>query len=409
MSGPDAPIRIGYIPLLDAAPVLVAARKGFAAAEGLDLALVRETSWATIRDRLAVGHLDAAHILAPMPIAANLGLTPMPSPMVVPMTLGIGGNTVTVSRALWQSLAAQGARPDFDPAAAAAALAAEVRARRSAGGATLTFGIVHAFSTHHYALAYWLAHAGIQPGRDVELTVLPPSLMEAALAGGHIDGFCAGEPWGSLAAEGGAAILTTGAHIWRTSPEKVLGVRAAWAESNPDALARLLRAVCRAAAWCDAAENRAELAALLAEPAAVNRPAAVIGRSLARRLPTPDGGERAVADFLTFADKAATFPWLSHALWLYTQMVRWGQAEHSPANLALARRTYRPALYRAALAGLDLPVPAANAKVEGMLDRATPVGSPSGTLWLGPDGFFDGRVFDPDRIDAYIAAVSDPI
>lgn len=397
-------VRIGFIPLLDAAPVIAAAEMGFAEREGLSLTLVLATSWATIRDRLAVGHVDAAHILAPMPLAANLGLTPMPSPMVVPMTLGIGGNTVTVSAALWRSLAGHGAPADFAPAATAETLAAEVHARAAAGRRRLCFGVVHPYSTHHYALAYWLGAAGMVPGRDVELSVLPPSLMGPALAGGQIDGFCAGEPWGSLAAhEHNGVILTTVAHIWRASPEKVLGVRSAWADANPDRLASLLRAIHHACEWCDAPENGEELAALLAKPAYLGLPAAAIRQSLARKLPAPDGSMRAVKDFLVFAQKAATFPWLSHALWLYTQMVRWGQVRDTAANREAARATYRPALYRAALAAEGVPVPAANAKAEGMLERATPVGSPGGRLWLGPDGFFDGRVFDPDRIDAYIA------
>lgn len=404
MNGSTEAIRIGFIPLLDAAPLIAAVECGFANAEGLEIALMRETSWATLRDRLAVCHLDAAHILAPMPIAANLGLTPMPSPMVVPMTLGTGGNTVTVSNSVWQRVARWGAPPDFSPAKAASALAAEVAARHRSGQRKLTFGIVHAYSTHHYSLAYWLASAGIVPGHDIELTVLPPSLMGAALDSGQIDGFCAGEPWGSLAVQQGAgAIVTTGAHIWRASPEKVLGVRAAWAEANGTAVAALLRAVYRACEWCDAPENQAALAALLAKPAYVDQAEAVIRQSLARRLIGPEDIPIEVSDFLTFAGKAATFPWLSHALWLYTQMVRWGQTPHSARNEAAARATYRPSLYRTGLAGLGIPVPAANAKAEGMLAHPTPVGSPTGPLWLGPDGFFDGRIFDPDRIDAYIA------
>ncbi len=407
MTGSDEVIRIGFIPLLDAAPLIVAAECGFADAEGLVLDLVRETSWATLRDRLAVRHLDAAHILAPMPIAANLGLTPVPSSMIVPMTLGTGGNTVTVSKNQWERALRNGASPDFSPAEAVSGLAAEVGARQTNGQRKLTFGIVHAFSTHHYSLAYWLASAGITPGRDVELTVLPPSLMGAALEGGQIDGFCAGEPWGSLAVEQGVgAILTTGAHIWRASPEKVLGVRTAWAEANSDQLAGLIRAIYRACEWCGAPENQGELAAILAKQSYLDQAENVIRQSLASKLPTPSGRTLCVSDFLAFAQKAATFPWLSHALWLYTQMVRWGQAEHTAGNLEAARATYKPALYRAALTGLDIPVPAANAKAEGMLSQPTPVGSPTGPLWLGPDGFFDGQIFDPDHIDDYIAGMT---
>lgn len=403
MSGLELPIRIGFIPLLDAAPVIAAAEKGFAEAEGLMPLLVKETSWATIRDRLAVRHLDAAHVLAPMPLAANLGMSPMASKMIVPMTLGIGGNTITVSESLWWRLSERGATADFDPMAAVRSLASEVPRRAREGLPKLTFGIVHPHSTHHYALAYWLASAGVVPGRDVELTVLPPSLMGDALGAGQIDGFCAGEPWGSLAADARhGVILTTGGHIWRSSPEKVLGVREQWADANPGPLARLLRAVYRACQWCGQPGNLDELASILSRPEYLAQPEAALRRSLAGEIPTPSGEALAIDNFLMFADKAATFPWLSHALWLYSQMVRWGQVEHSADAMTIARGTYRPALYRSALAALDAPVPAANSKVEGLLDAAKPVGSPSGTLWLGPDGFFDGRAFDPDAIEAYI-------
>jgi NitT/TauT family transport system ATP-binding protein len=101
--------------------------------------------------------------------------------------------------------------------------------------------------------------------------------------------------------------------------------------------------------------------------------------------------------------KAATFPWKSHALWFYSQMVRWGQVAHTPANVATARDTYRPDIYRAALKPLGIALPAANAKVEGALSGPTPVGSAGASLTLGPDGFFDGALFDPDQLDRYIA------
>jgi NitT/TauT family transport system ATP-binding protein len=111
-----------------------------------------------------------------------------------------------------------------------------------------------------------------------------------------------------------------------------------------------------------------------------------------------------VEDFFVPFAKAATFPWKSHALWFYSQMVRWGQVAHTGENAKIARETYRPDLYRAALKPLGIALPVANAKVEGALQTATPVGSAGASLTLGPDGFFDGGLFDPDQLDAYIAA-----
>jgi NitT/TauT family transport system ATP-binding protein len=404
MSASKQIVHIGFIPLVDAAPLIVAHEQGFAAGEGIDLHLSRETSWATIRDRLAVAHLDAAHALAPLPIAANLGLGPLACDLVVPIALGTGANTITVSRGLWTELATQGALPDLDPAGSIAALGGLVAARRAAGDRPLTFGIVHQHSAHHYQLAYWLAAGGIVPGRDVDLVVVPPSLMPAALASGRVDAFTAGEPWGSVAAaEGVGAILTTNSNIWRGSPEKVLAVREAWANRAPDTVAALVRAIHAACRWCDEDDNRDDLAKLLARPDYLARTVDDVLPSLSRVLATPDGSRRAVAGLLTFSEHAATFPWTSHALWFLTQMVRWGEVALHPAAIDTTRRTFRPDLYRRALALTGAAMPAANAKVEGALAAERGVGSSSGRLTLGPDGFFDGEVFDPDDLSGYIA------
>jgi two-component system, oxyanion-binding sensor len=400
----DGKIYAGFIPLTDCAPLVVAREMAFAEDEGLDLQLARETSWATIRDRLAVGHLDVAHALAPMPLAANLGLNPLSHELVAPIALGSGGNTVTISNALWEELVIAESAGRFDARAGIAALADHVGERRRQGLPRLAFGIVHPHSAHHYELAYWLAVGGIMPGRDIDLVVLPPPLMPAALASGRIDGFCAGAPWGSLAVlERAGHILTTKPHIWRSSPEKVLAVSRAWAEAVPERMSALLRAIYRASTWCDRPENRQELAVLLAKPDYIGVASDMILMGLNRQLPLADGAQVAVDGFLTFAERAATFPWVSHALWFYTQMVRWRQVEFADDHIEIVRRTYRPDLYRAALAPLEVDIPSANAKIEGMLRADTPVGSATGRLTLGSDAFFDGRVFDPDHVRDYIA------
>lgn len=402
-------IRAGFIPLVDSAPLIVAAELGFAEAEGLHLDLARETSWATLRDRLAVSRLDVAHMLAPMPIAGNLGVGPLPVEVLVPMALGTGGNAISVSNDIWNELAAAIEAPDFDAAAACKAFAALVHERRRSGKGPLTLGIVHAFSAHHYELAHWLASGGLRPGRDIELVVLPPPLMPDALERGQIDGFCAGEPWGTVAtARKAGVILTTNAHIWRNSPEKVLGVRISYAAEDEDRLQRLVRAVFQAAQWCDQSENTGALTLLLSRAEFLAQPAKHIEPSLNRVLTAPDGTARKVEDFLSFSHRAATFPWTSHALWFYAQMIRWGQTRHTAAAMQRASDTYRPDIYRAALEPLNVAVPSANAKVEGALAEQVAVGTPRGDLQLGPDAFFDGHIFDPDQVEAYISELSPP-
>ena len=399
MASADYHITAGFLPLTDSLLLIVAREKGFAAAEGIDLTLVRETSWANIRDRVAVGHFDVAHMLAPMPIAANLGLTPIPEPAVAPMALGLGGNAVTVSRALWTRLVEAGSPGDLDAVGVGAALAAVAKA-----GTKLRFGVVHPHSGHNYELRYWLMASGIHPDRDVEILVLPPPLLPDALKTGAIEGYCVGEPWNSVGVDSGVGrIATVKAAIWRSSPEKVLGTTERWAAANSEALAALIRSLYRAAEWCGLPGNAPEAAATLARPEYLGLPAELIERGLTGRIETEAGVAAAVADFFVPHARAATFPWVSHALWFYSQMARWGHVQHTPDNARRAAACYRPDLYRAALAPLGVPVPSASSKVEGALLHPTPVGATRGSLSLGPDGFFDGRVFDPELIEDYIA------
>ena len=398
----DCRITIGFLPLLDSALLIAAREKGFAEAEGIDLVLVRENSWASVRDRLAVGHFAAAHMLAPMPIAFNLGLAPLATPTIAPMALGLGGNAVTVSGRLWAAMREVGASHDLDPAINGAALRQVIASRQ--GTEKLRFAVVHPHSGHNYELRYWLAACGIDPQRDTDIVIVPPPLMPDALAAGRIDGYCVGEPWNSASVfHGTGRIVTTKSKIWRSSPEKVLGVSAEWADANPESLGMLLRALYRAAQWCGEAANHAELAAILARPGYVGCDVEWLMPALSGQLLNGDGGVIAVDDFFVPLARAATFPWRSHALWFYSQMARWGQIEASKAGEHIARETYRPDLYRAALGPLGVALPGANAKVEGSLVKATPVGSAGASLVLGPDGFFDGGVFDPDQIARYLS------
>ena len=203
----------------------------------------------------------------------------------------------------------------------------------------LRFAVVHPYSGHNYELRYWLAACGIDPERDVEIVIVPPPLMADALGSGAIDGYCVGEPWSTAAAlQGYGRIATVKAAIWRSSPEKVLNTSANWAADEPDALAGLLRALCRSAQWCAEPSNRRELAEILSDKAYLGRPAAWMLHGLTGELDAGGGDIRRAEDFFVPFAKAATFPWKSHALWFYSQMVRWGQVQHTPENANTAPR-----------------------------------------------------------------------
>jgi len=366
-------IILGFIPLLDCASLVAAAERGFADREDIELALVRETSWANIRDRVIIGHFDAAHMLGPMAVASTLGIGHVRVPVIAPFALGRGGNAITVSLRLWDKMARAGATMGGRPRVQGAALKRVIEARNSAHHEPLTFGMVYPFSCHNYELRYWLAASGIDPNRDVRLVVIPPPFLVDALRAGQIDGFCVGEPWNSVAVHAGAGVIVTPTTaIWPMSPEKVLGCRLEWAQHHPKQLASLLRALYRASLWCGQPENHADLAQLLAQPRYVGAPAELLRSGLDNHLVLEPGSTAVpITDFYVPADRAATFPWISHALWFYSQMVRWRQVELSPEHVAAARGTYRPDLYRGALSRLEADIPAADLQTDTFFDGAT--------------------------------------
>jgi two-component system, oxyanion-binding sensor len=374
-------ITIGFIPLLDCASIVAAAENGFATTEGIDIALVREASWANIRDRLIVGHFDAAHLLGPMAVASTLGVGHLQVPMVAPFALGLGGNAITVSMPLWQQMQIEGATLGGNPRMQGTALARVVGRRASAGDAPLTFGMVYPFSCHNYELRYWLAAVGIDPDRDVRLVVIPPPYLVDTMREEQIDGFCVGEPWNSVAVQAGVGtIVTPTTAIWPLSPEKVVGCRESWAQQNPQRLDALIRALHRASLWCEDPANHADLAHMLAAARYIGAPAELLQAALESRLSlTPGAPATSLPNFFVPGRDGATFPWVSHALWFYSQMVRWRQVEPMPTHLAAVRGTYRPDIYRRALARAGVDLPGADTKIER---------------------FFDETLFDPARMSA---------
>lgn len=400
----DRLFRIGFLPLVDAALPILAREMGFAEAQGIEIALVRDVTWATVRDRLLYGHTDAAHMVAPLAIATMLGRDRAAVPMAVPFVLGLNGNAVTFSTALGDACGL-GDRLG-DPAAIGAALR-RVATERLAQGRRLRFGVVHRHSSHNYMLRYWLAAVGIRPDEDVEIVVTSPPFAADALAAGEVDGICVGEPWNAVAVDRGVGrIALATAQIWRRGVEKVLAMRAQTADARGDATLRLIRALHAAAAQFVQPDTVERCAAILARPAYLDAPAETILRAITDRIRLVPGGEPVTyADFMFQYREAANFPWRSQAAWLYSQMVRWEGRAVDPAEAAAATGTFRPDLYRAALAGSGAPLPGASSKLEGALSGPTGAGSTQGRLVLGSDRFFDGRSFDPDDIAGYLAAL----
>ncbi len=338
-------LHIGFIAIVDCAPLVAARELGFATDEGLSIHLHREVSWANVRDKLNAGMFDCAHMLAPMPLAATLGIAQIKEAMIAPLTLSLNGSAITVSNELYAQMM------EIDPdntekggRAAAWALAKVIRAREANGGAPLTLGTVYPFSCHTYELRDWLAGGGIDPDSDVRIVVLPPSLMTRSLEAGQIQGFCAGEPWNSESVERDAgAIVATKRDVWGLAPEKVLGVRAEWASENADTLDALIRVLMRTASWLDLAANRRQIADHMARSEYLGVSSDVVMRALTgavvrRKGQEADGDDR----FVVFSREGANQPSISHAVWLLTQMARWGEIGPDVDLIGVARQVFRP-------------------------------------------------------------------
>jgi NitT/TauT family transport system ATP-binding protein len=327
----------------------VAAReKSFAEDRGIDLRLIKQPSWASLRDHLNLGHIDCAHALAPLPLASVLGIGQVHANTCVPFVLGRGGNAITIAKSLADEMrAAAGGERLSGAAERGAALAKVVKSRSK----PLTFAMVYPFSSHNYEIRYWLAAAGIHPDQDVRLVAIPPPLMVESLRAGHVDGFCVGEPWNSLAADQALGeIIVSKPEIFPHGIEKVLAVPEAMLSNRPR-LTALLKSLYSAAQWCDRPENHEELAVILSRPEYLG-----IGPELslqALRGTLPISGTNANPDFLYFARFDANRPRVEEALWLYAQMRRWGQLPADDDAERSVARVFRSDVFDAIFGASD--------------------------------------------------------
>jgi two-component system, oxyanion-binding sensor len=373
-------LRIGFIPLVDATVLLVAVDQGFAAAEGLTVELVREVSWSNVRDKLNIGLFDAAHLLSPVAIASSLGIGHVRVPLVVPFNLGINGNAITVSPRLFAMLSNAADGDLSDPKVSARALARVMGERKARGFEPLNFGMTFPFSNHNYQLRYWMAAGGVDPDEDVRLVVLPPPYMVESLASGHVDAFCVGAPWNSVAVDLGIGnILHFGCEIMTRASEKALALRESWADENPDALVALVRAMVRASEFATRADNRTSVAHIVAQRLDIS--SELVVRTLTGNLKTaPDGTIRKSDRYIVIGGDDANRPDPVQAAWAYAQIVRWGQAPLSDELRARAERVFRADLYDGALGVASTP-------------------SHGGTI-----GAFVGPEFDASNVAGYLSA-----
>ncbi|KAF0183393.1 MAG: ABC transporter substrate-binding protein [Hyphomonadaceae bacterium] len=391
MTGLEKPgLRIGYTPLCDCAPLVVALELGLFAEHGLDVRLERQSSWATSRDLLRIGALDAAHMLAPTPIATWMEAGERN--VIAPMALSLNGNTIALACGLFAEIEEIDPAAGETPLAAARALGALMRKRARTDGRPLRFAAVFAESNHHLDLRRWLAAGGVEVGRDVRIGIVPPGEMEQFLNRGLIDGFCVGEPWGSLAVSRGVGrIVASSYDLWSNRIEKVLGVGSQFAAENPRTVDAMLQALIRAAQWADPPENRAAIASLLVHGGYVDAPIEVVRRGLTGRVQyAPDGPTRDNPDFIVFHRYAANFPWRSQAAWFARALASAGLAPDG----GTPRAAFRPALYARAAAELGARYPLVDSKPEAAHEAPWVFEQATAPIQMGREVAFDGPLLE---------------
>jgi ABC-type nitrate/sulfonate/bicarbonate transport system substrate-binding protein len=330
---------VGFVPLTDCAPLAMAQELGLFQKYGLRVELSRELGWASIRDKIIHRELDAAHALAAMPVAASLGLGSIACDCLTGLVLNLNGNAITLSNDLW----ARGVRDGKT-------LRAEIS--RSRPGKVLTFGVVFPFSSHRHLLRRWLSAHGIAPERDVRIVVVPPPQMAANLRAGHLDGFCAGEPWNSVAVQARAGwIAVTSLDLDPLHPEKVLMVRRDFAaRRHPEHLA-LIAALLEACEYCDQPENHGLIISTLAQPEYVGVAESTLRHGLAGELDCGHGVRRVIHDFGRFHRDRANEPSGDKAAWVLQLMRSSGLCPPaSVVNFALGRNIFRTDIFDAASA-----------------------------------------------------------
>jgi nitrate/nitrite transport system substrate-binding protein len=404
-------LKLGFIKLTDMAPLAIAYEKGYFEDEGLFVTLEPQANWKVLLDGVITGALDGAHMLSGQPIAATIGFG-TEAHLVTPFSMDLNGNATTVSNAVWERM-----KPHLEMGAdgkpvhpiKADALKPVIESFR-AEGRPFNMGMVFPVSTHNYELRYWLAAGGVHPGfysaddtsgqigADAYLSVTPPPQMPATLEAGTIDGYSVGEPWNQAAVFKGIGVpVVTDYDIFKDRSEKVFGITAEFAETNPNTTIALTKALIRAAKWLDENDNanRMEAVEILSRPEYVGADVEVIANSMTGTFEYEKGDKRAVPDFNVFYRYYANYPFYSDAVWYLTQMRRWGQITETKQDSwyeEVARSVYRPDLYLQAARMLV---------EEGLISEADVPWDTDGFRAPASDAI-DGITYDGRQPNAYI-------
>lgn len=404
-------LKFGFIKLTDMAPLAVAAEKGFFEDEGLFVQLEAQANWKVVMDRVVNGELDGSHMLAPAPLAANIGFGTK-ADIVAPFSMGFNGNAITVSNDIWKQMKVNvpidGGKPVHPIKADALKSVVD---KYKAEGKPFNMAMTFPAGSHNLKLRYWLAAGGINPGfyappQDISgqinaealLSVTPPPQMPATLESGTIFSYCVGEPWNQQAVFKGIGVpVITDEELWKDTPEKVFGVTQAWADKYPNTHKAVVKALIRASMWLDAEnnKNRKEAIEMLSQKQYVGADVEVLANSMNGSFEYEKGDKRSLPDFNTFFRNCASYPSYGSAIWYLTQMRRWGQINEFKPDawyLETAKKVYRPDIYLAAAKEL---VAEGKAKAEDF---------PADTGIKPSQNFFIDKIpFDANKPNDYLA------
>jgi nitrate/nitrite transport system substrate-binding protein len=366
-AGSDKPekteIKIGFIPLTDCASVVMASTMNFDKKYGIKIIPSKEASWASVRDKLVNGELDAAHVLYGLIYGVQLGIGGPKKDMANLMTLNQNGQAITLANKFNE----KGVK---DGAGLKKFIDGEKR--------EYTFAQTFPTGTHAMWLYYWLAANGIDPLKDVKTITIPPPQMVANMRVGNMDGFCVGEPWNNRAIFDKIGFTAeTSQGIWKDHPEKILGTTAEFVKNNPNTCRAMIAAVLDAAKFIDVMGNRRKVAETIADKSYVNCPVDVIDQRLAGDYDNGIGKKWKDSDYMKFyADGSVPFPYVSDGMWFLTQHKRWGLLKDDVDYLGVAKKINQIALYKEAATMTKTPVPKSDMRTSKLID---------GVIWDGKD------------------------
>jgi nitrate/nitrite transport system substrate-binding protein len=389
----DAPevttAKLGFIPLTDSAPLIIAKEKGLFEKYGMkDVEVLKQTSWPVTRDNLetgsAGGGIDGAHILSPMPYFMTMGMTKtkQPVPMYILARLNTNGQAISISNAY------KDAKIQLKGAGFKDALA---KAKASGKGGDLKVAITFPGGTHDLWMRYWLAANGVDPGKDVSIVPVPPPQMVSNMKTASMEAFCVGEPWNARLVNQklGYTALVTG-ELWKDHPEKAFAMRADWVDKHPKAAKAILMAVQEAQQWCDKPENKEEMCKIVAMPKWFDVPVADILGRIQGKIDYGDGRtETAYPNSMKFWANNTSYPYQSHDLWFLTENMRWGNIPTDFVKAKeLVKKVNREDLWKAAATALKVDA--------GQIPTSTS---------RGVETFFDGVKFDPAKPEEYLKSL----